>query len=285
MMKKLLLALTALLVLAGCANKEASTSSNEVIFKVGSKTVNQEQLFHVMKSSDAGKTAIREAQDLITKDVTDEDIADEVAELLAKQKEDLKDQFLEEVQKLGYETEEDYVENNLKPYARLRHFLETDLNENFKRLAQDLIPRKIKVLQIKDKENLDKAKEMLADKSSLEDIAKALDEDVTQKGVKTLELMSQSKLPQDVIDFLKENNEPAVSEVLETGTDKDQYYIAELVSADVATFKDDVIEKILSDNTLTQKELGRIYKENNFKVYDEGIYNALKKSHPEYLAN
>ncbi len=285
MMKKLLLALTALLVLAGCANKEASTSSNEVIFKVGSKTVNQEQLFHVMKSSDAGKTAIREAQDLITKDVTDEDIADEVAELLAKQKEDLKDQFLEEVQKLGYETEEDYVENNLKPYARLRHFLETDLNENFKRLAQDLIPRKIKVLQIKDKENLDKAKEMLADKSSLEDIAKALDEDVTQKGVETLELMSQSKLPQDVIDFLKENNEPAVSEVLETGTDKDQYYIAELVSADVATFKDDVIEKILSDNTLTQKELGRIYKENNFKVYDEGIYNALKKSHPEYLAN
>lgn len=284
-MKKLLLALTALLVLAGCANKEASTSSNEVIFKVGSKTVNQEQLFHVMKSSDAGKTAIREAQDLITKDVTDEDIADEVAELLAKQKEDLKDQFLEEVQKLGYETEEDYVENNLKPYARLRHFLETDLNENFKRLAQDLIPRKIKVLQIKDKENLDKAKEMLADKSSLEDIAKALDEDVTQKGVETLELMSQSKLPQDVIDFLKENNEPAVSEVLETGTDKDQYYIAELVSADVATFKDDVIEKILSDNTLTQKELGRIYKENNFKVYDEGIYNALKKSHPEYLAN
>ena len=49
--------------------------------------------------------------------------------------------------------------------------------------------------------------------------------------------------------------------------------------------KEEVIEAAMDSNEISQKELAHLYSKNGFKVYDFGIYNALKKTHASYLAN
>ena len=284
-MKKLLVLVSALLVLAGCANKEASPSTNDVLITVGKNKITQNQLFHTMKASDAGSLAIEKGQNIITKDITDEEIADQVAELLQKQKDDLKDDFLESIQSLGFETEEEYVEKNLKPYVRMKVYLEKTMSEDYERLAIELMPRKIAVLEIKGKDKADEAKKLLSDVASISSIAKQLDQDVDLDGTETLEFMVTAQLPSIVSTFVKENNKPITSEVLETTEAEIKYYIVSVISADVLELKDEAIELALSNNKVTQAELAKIYKSKGFKIYDETIYKALKKSHGSYLAN
>lgn len=284
-MKKLLFSMMALLLLVGCASKEASTSANEVLFTIGKNKVTQNDIFSTMKATDSGTLAIKEGQYILTKDIKDEDIQAEVDTMIKKQKDDLKDEFLTEIKKLGFDTEEDYVENNLKPYVRIRHLLKVTMTEEYERLGQELVPRKIAVLEMKTEENAKKAKDMLDNGATLENIAASLDEEVTYKGTETIEFLQSSKLPNAVTTFLKETNEPATSDIITVGESTKQYFIASLVDADISTYKDEVIEAALESNEISQRELARLYKVNGFKVYDQGIYNAIKKSNSEYLAN
>ena len=284
-MKKLLTLLAAMLILTGCANKEASLSTNDVIFTVGKSTVKQNQLFHTMKATDAGSLAIEQAQNIITQDITDEQIQAQVDELLTKQKDDLKDQFLEEIQKLGFDTEEEYVENNLKPYVRMKVYLEKEMNENFEHLAQKLVPRKVAILEIKTKEKADEALALLEAGSSLTEIAEELDQEISHTGEEVVEFLEGSKLPSVVTTFIKENNEAKTSGILETTAEEKQYFIVSVIESDVNSFKEEIIEKALTVSTVTQTELARIYKAHGFKVFDEVIYKALQKTHPTFLAN
>ena len=284
-MKKLLVLCTALFILVGCASKDASTSKNEVLFTVGKNKVTQDQIFQTMKATDGGALSIKKGQNILTKDISDETIQAEVDSLLAKQKDDLKNQFIVEVQKLGFETEEDYVEKNLKPYARIRHLLKTTLDEEYERVAQELIPRKVAVLETKTKDNAKKAEEMLKAGSSLSAIAAELNEEVEYKGETTLEFVESSKLPSAVLTFIRETNEPSNSEIIPVGAADDSFYLVTIVDLDVASMKEEVIEAAMDSNEISQKELAGLYSKNGFKVYDFGIYNALKKTHASYLAN
>lgn len=284
-MKKLIVLLSAMLILVGCANKEASTSKNDVIFTIGKNSIKQDQIFHTMKASDKGATAIRLAQNILTSDVSDDDVKDALNEMLTRQKDDLKGEFLTEIQKLGFETEEDYVEKNLKPYVKLLHLLETTISEDYDRFAQEQIPRKVAVLEILSKENATKAKDLVDKGASLETVAKELDEDVKYAGEIKLDFLASSTLPNAVTRFLKETNEPATSEIIETGDSEKKYYIAELVDADLLAMKDEIIEAAMDTQDVSQRELARLYKQNGFKIFDQGIYNALKQTHAEYLAN
>lgn len=284
-MKKILVLATALLVLAGCASKEANPSSNNVLFTVGGNKVTQKQIFHTMKATDGGNTAIRLGQNILTESITDEDVKDLVADMLKKQKDDLKDQFIVEVKKLGFESEAEYVKENLTPYAKLRTLLETTLNEDYERVAGELIPRKVEILEIKDKDNATKAKEMLDNGATLANIAKELDEEVTHKGTEVLEFAANSKLPTQVVDFIRETNAKETSDLIETGDSTKVFYIVNMLNADVNDLKEDTVEAILESNELSQKELARIYKSKGFRVYDLGIYNSLSRTHRDYLAN
>lgn len=285
-MKKIIVLLTALLLLVGCASKEASTSSNEVIFTIGKNKVTQNEIFQTMKASDKGSAAIRLGQLELTKDISDSDVAVELEDRLQRQKDDLKDEFLTEVKKLGYETEEEYVEENLKPYVKLMFLLEKTISEDFDRFAQEQVPRKIAVLEILTEENAKKAKELIDNGSSLATVATELgEEDAKYTGEETIDFLASSTLPNAVTRFLKESNEPATSDIIEVGESEKKFYIASLVDADVASYKEEVVELAMDTQGVAQRELARIYNKAGFKVYDQGLYNALKETHAEYLAN
>lgn len=284
-MKKLIVLLTTLLLLVGCSSTEANISTNDVLFTIGKNKVTQKQIFHTMKATDRGSAAIRLAQAELIKDVTDESIQEELDDMVTRQKEDLKGEFLNEIKKLGFESEEDYIEKNLKPYVKLIHLLETTISSDFDRFAQEQVPRKIAVLEVLTKENATKAKDLIDNGSSLSTVATELKEEVKLKGDETLTFLSSSTLPNAVTRFLKETNEPAISDIIETGETDKKFYIAQVVDADVASYKEEVIKAAMDSQEVSQRELARLYKTNGFKVYDLALYKALQKTHTEYLAN
>lgn len=285
-MKKLIGIFSVLLLLAACgSNPSADLSSNDVIFEMDGKQVKQNELFTIMKASDAGNTALKLASKKLSESVEDSVIQKELDEMIKTQKDDLGDKFLTEVKALGFDSEEDYINNSLKPYLKSKHLIETMLNEEYTSFASEYIPREAKIVRLTDEAKANEATEQLKSGKSFDDIAEDYKDSTTYSGQSEIYFLQGSKLPTVVSEFITKQNAPATSEVLVTGKDDTQYFLVEVVEADATKLKDKAVERALGVSEITQKYIARIHKEHGFKVYDQSIYNALQEQYADYLAN
>lgn len=285
-MKKLIVLFSVLLLLAACgSNPSANLSNNEVIFEMNGKQVKQNELFTIMKASDAGNTALKLASKKLSESVEDSVVQKELDEMVKTQKDDLGDDFLTEIKALGFESEEDYINNSLKPYLKSKHLIETMLNENYSSFASEYIPREAKIVRLTDEAKANEATELLKNGKSFDDIAKDYKESTAYSGQSEIYFLQGSKLPTVVSEYITKQNAPATSEVLKTGTDDAQFFLVEVVEADATKLQEKAIERALSVSEITQNYIARIHKEHGFKIYDQSIYNALQEQYANYLAN
>ena len=285
-MKKLIVLFSVLLLLAACgSNPSANLSNNEVIFEMNGKQVKQNELFTIMKASDAGNTALKLASKKLSESVEDSVVQKELDEMVKTQKDDLGDDFLTEIKALGFESEEDYINNSLKPYLKSKHLIETMLNENYSSFASEYIPREAKIVRLTDEAKANEATELLKNGKSFDDIAKDYKESTAYSGQSEIYFLQGSKLPTVVSEYITKQNAPATSEVLKTGTDDAQFFLVEVVEADATKLQEKAVERALSVSEITQNYIARIHKEHGFKVYDQSIYNALQEQYANYLAN
>ena len=285
-MKKLIVLFSVLLLLAACgSNPSATLSNNEVIFEMNGKQVKQNELFTIMKASDAGNTALKLASKKLSESVEDSVVQKELDEMVKTQKDDLGDKFLTEVKALGFDSEEDYINNSLKPYLKSKHLIETMLNENYSSFASEYIPREAKIVRLTDEAKANEATELLKNGKSFDDIAKDYKESTAYSGQSEIYFLQGSKLPTVVSEYITKQNAPATSEVLKTGTDDAQFFLVEVVEADATKLQEKAVERALSVSEITQNYIARIHKEHGFKIYDQSIYNALQEQYADYLAN
>ena len=285
-MKKLIVLFSVLLLLAACgSNPSANLSNNEVIFEMNGKQVKQNELFTIMKASDAGNTALKLASKKLSESVEDSVVQKELDEMVKTQKDDLGDDFLTEIKALGFESEEDYINNSLKPYLKSKHLIETMLNENYSSFASEYIPREAKIVRLTDEAKANEATELLQNGKSFDDIAKDYKESTAYSGQSEIYFLQGSKLPTVVSEYITKQNAPATSEVLKTGTDDAQFFLVEVVEADATNLQEKAVERALSVSEITQNYIARIHKEHGFKIYDQSIYNALQEQYADYLAN
>ena len=284
-MKKLIVLFSVLLLLAACgSNPSANLSNNEIIFEMDGKQVKQNELFTIMKVSDAGNTALKLASKKLSESVEDSVVQKELDEMVKTQKDDLGDDFLTEIKALGFESEEDYINNSLKPYLKSKHLIETMLNENYSSFASEYIPREAKIVRLTDEAKANEATELLKNGKSFDDIAKDYKESTAYSGQSEIYFLQGSKLPTVVSEYITKQNAPATSEVLKAGTDDAQYFLVEVVEADATKLQEKAVERALSVSEITQKYIARIHKEHGFKVYDQSIYNALQEQYANYLS-
>lgn len=285
-MKKLIGLFSVLLLLASCgSNPSADLSSNDVIFEMDGKQVKQNELFTIMKASDAGTTALKLASQKLSESVEDSVIQTELDEMIKTQKEDLGEEFLKEVKALGFESEEDYINRSLKPYLKSKHLIETKLNEEYSAFASEYIPKEAKILKLKDEAKANEATEKLKNGESFDDIAKDYQENTSFPGLAEVYFIKDSKLPTVVLDFIKGQNAPATSEVLKSSGEEAQYFLVEVVEPDSTKLQEKAVARALNVSEITQKYIASIHKQHGFKVYDQGIYNALQEQYAAYLAN
>lgn len=283
-MKKLL-AVMALFLLVGCSDAYANTSTNDVLFKVNDTEVKKNDLFAAMKAADSGRLAIEEGQAIITKDITDEEIMDDVNSKLAQQKEDLGDLFETQVKSLGFLDENDYVERSLKPYFRLQATIRKELANDYSEFATNYQPKDVQILQLTSREKADEVLALLNDGTDFD----AIDEDylsgTTYTGEQKIYMMNDTSIPAEVSNFILETNTAVRSEVIETETGEVKYFIVNVIEPDVTKIQDKAIDAALEDSELTQKYIAKMYKDAGFKVYDKTIYDILQSDFKDYLAN
>ncbi len=285
-MKKLLIgALAFLLILTGCSNGKTSLSQEEVIFKIGDEKVTTQQLYTSMLLSDGGKKAIELAQQIMTQDITNEAIQAEVDAMLQDQKDTLKDSFLTEVQKLGFVDEEDYVERSLRPFFRMKRYTENHLTENYSTFASTHLPKELRVLEIVGKDKADEVSAKLKEGVSFDTIVQEYKtEGTTHVGTQKIQFLNGSNLPAIVVKFVKEQNEPAISEVLATEGSEVKYYLVDLVENDLEKLKDQAIAASFNVSSIAEAIMADIYRGNGFRIYDINVYEMLKPDYSDFFA-
>lgn len=282
-MKKLLVSLLALLMLAGCSDARAMISTDEEIFSVGNEKVTSKRLFDVMKLSDGGMTVVKSAQNKITENVADEDVKAEADKRLEEIKEVFGDQLEERLKQSGYESVDAFMSQTVYPELKMTHLLKEKMVADFEALTTENAPRKARILQLENQEKADEAFEKIKAGENFDDIAK--DYKVTGSpydGSAKVHLLKSVQYPQEVADALKNATEPTLSGVLSDASD-DSKYIVQIIEIDASRYQDETIEAFVGSKDIVNKYLAQLFVDNGFKIYDKDVYDAVAEKFPQYL--
>lgn len=282
-MKKILL-LTTVLLLTGCQSAHIEAVSNEALFKINDETVYEKDVFDAMHLSNGSVQIVKsEAQKLMVNELIAEDAEYEAAvkSKLSEAKASLGDNFELFLSENGFETEQDYVDEIIKDIVKTDLALKKAMIEDYDALTK-LRPRQVRVVELDEsvsKEALDAAKSG----TSLEEIAKSLARPGTLYDGKPMIVSENSSLNVAPLNELLNKEEPGLIETLVPASSGDFQYLLEVVSVDTEAIKDEVIETFSQDMKLSDQYLAKMFIENNFKLYDQILFDKFKNEYPDFI--
>ena len=286
-MKKLILALTALMVLAGCKDASSDISFNETLFSVEGTVIKQKDLYQVMKQYDTGvmgsAVIIDNARQALIGDTEiTEDMKKDAQEQLSMIKEMLGEGYLDIIKNIGYDTEEEYLEAMIYPELQYKALVKNEVLEDFDALNEEYAPRQVRILELK-KDLAEAALKELKDGKDFDAVAEEHATVGSQfTGSKQVQLLKTTQVPEPVAEFLKRTDSPTLSDVL-TSDESEQAYIVQVIEVDASRFENEAIDAYLSTEAIATKYEGLLFRKNNFKVYDRDILDSIMEAQPTYL--
>ena len=287
---KIVLVLGAALMLGGCGNATANIShGSDVIGTIGSTSITDGDIYGSLKSSSGYSYALT----MIREQIFAREI--EVTDEMRQQAQDEYDQYAEQYEAqdtgmtaeeyviyLGYESVDDYINKvylpNYEQQALNAKYMEYD-NANF---LEEYEPVKAQIIQTSDQDTASQALEALNNGDDFADVAEEYNDSTTYDGSEQI-VTTQSGLPTAVMTKLNDAEDGTLVNEVIADTTNGYYYVVRLVSKDYETIKDDIVEALQDNTTLTNDAMVYYLKKYNFTVYDVDIFNALRDSNPEYL--
>ena len=287
---KIVLVLGAALMLGGCGNATANIShGSDVIGTIGSTSVTDGDIYGSLKSSSGYSYALT----MIREQIFAREI--EVTDEMRQQAQDEYDQYAEQYEAqdtgmtaeeyviyLGYESVDDYINKvylpNYEQQALNAKYMDDD-NANF---LEEYEPVKAQIIQTSDQDTASQALEALNNGDDFADVAEEYNDSTTYDGSEQI-VTTQSGLPTAVMTKLNDAEDGTLVNEVIADTTNGYYYVVRLVSKDYETIKDDIVEALQDNTTLTNDAMVYYLKKYNFTVYDVDIFNALRDSNPEYL--
>lgn len=287
---KIVLVLGAALMLGGCGNATANIShGSDVIGTIGSTSITDGDIYGSLKSSSGYSYALT----MIREQIFAREI--EVTDEMRQQAQDEYDQYAEQYETqdtgmtaeeyviyLGYESVDDYINKvylpNYEQQALNAKYMDDD-NANF---LEEYEPVKAQIIQTSDQDTASQALEALNNGDDFADVAEEYNDSTTYDGSEQI-VTTQSGLPTAVMTKLNDAEDGTLVNEVIADTTNGYYYVVRLVSKDYETIKDDIVEALQDNTTLTNDAMVYYLKKYNFTVYDVDIFNALRDSNPEYL--
>lgn len=287
---KIVLVLGAALMLGGCGNATANIShGSDVIGTIGNTSITDGDIYSSLKSSSGYSYALT----MIREQIFAREI--EVTDEMRQQAQDEYDQYAEQYEAqdtgmtaeeyviyLGYESVDDYINKvylpNYEQQALNAKYMEDD-NANF---LEEYEPVKAQIIQTSDQDTASQALEALNNGDDFADVAEEYNDSTTYDGSEQI-VTTQSGLPTAVMTKLNDAEDGTLVNEVIADTTNGYYYVVRLVSKDYETIKDDIVEALQDNTTLTNDAMVYYLKKYNFTVYDVDIFNALRDSNPEYL--
>ncbi len=287
---KIVLVLGAALMLGGCGNATANIShGSDVIGTIGSTSITDGDIYSSLKSTSGYSYALT----MIREQIFAREI--EVTDEMRQQAQDEYDQYAEQYEAqdtgmtaeeyviyLGYESVDDYINKvylpNYEQQALNAKYMDDD-NANF---LEEYEPVKAQIIQTSDQDTASQALEALNNGDDFADVAEEYNDSTTYDGSEQI-VTTQSGLPTAVMTKLNDAEDGTLVNEVIADTTNGYYYVVRLVSKDYETIKDDIVEALQDNTTLTNDAMVYYLKKYNFTVYDVDIFNALRDSNPEYL--
>lgn len=290
--KLFILAIVACLLLAGCGNKTANVSSNDVLIQFGKNKITKSDLYYQMLEADSGLTVINEVTKVVLDaeiETTDE-LVNEAKSELESMREDLEGDLSGLLTSYGFETEDELLQQiiySLKSDALIDKYID----ENYDTIFEEYSPFKAKMIYIAIDTDTDSEGEaakaeaqnildQLKAGASFDDLAKE-HSDKASLATETL-YNSNSTIDYNVLKYAQTVSSPSLSEVM-LSNDSNGYYIAQITVTNKEQLREDFVASLKKDTDFTTSVESSYFRAHNFQVYDKKTYDYIKGTYSSYL--
>ncbi|MEG0176468.1 hypothetical protein [Anaerorhabdus sp.] len=281
-MKKILLSLCALLLLAGCSDAYGKlTDGNTELFTIGETSITKDDLFQTMKSQASGYAALSEATRVILENevpVTDELKASADASLQTY-KTTFGEGFTTAIQSYGFKDEEDFYNNSLLVNAQLVELTKKYVTDNFDALVTKYDPKEVIVLTFATEEDAKAAKTDL--ENGTDALTVGSNYNSTSAGAERI-VTTETDLDTNVKSFIQNATEPTISDVI-IGAEAETFSIVQVTEADANNIKDEITTVLANLDTMASESDVYYFKKYGFKIYDKDLHDNIEVNYPDYL--
>ncbi|MGN1344298.1 MAG: hypothetical protein ACI4U3_06940 [Traorella sp.] len=289
-MKKLLsICCLALLVLCGC--KDASTSltdGNEALITVGKTKITKNDVYDGLKSEN-GVTAIlsKLTAYIVDKEVpvTDE-LIKEADEYIESFKEYIgEDDFNEFIESMGYDTVEQYRDENVLLSVRSNKIAESYVTNNYEDANEKYQLRKVQILQVTDSKTAAEIQSAIKNneltfEEALTQYADSL-KTTTYTGKEQI-ITNLASLDSSIIEnIMAVETDNTLLDSYQFNSDLTSFYIVKVVKVNID--QEEGKEVLLKLSSISDDAFAFYLKQYGFRVYDIDIYNGIKSQAPTYL--
>ncbi|MCF0111989.1 MAG: hypothetical protein HUJ58_08800 [Erysipelotrichaceae bacterium] len=287
-MKKVLLVAVCALMLLGCEDASAKLKSgNDAVVTLGGSKVTKNQMYEILRTQDAGETAVTLAKNyILEKEIENTDeIETKAQEELASVKEALGENWELYLSYYGYASEEDCYQNDILPSVKEQFLLNKYVEEQWEDLKVYWYPTKVKMIETESADDANAALTEVKEGAEFETVAAKYttkSDDLYDGAEHLVSRADQDTLPSMVISFLRENTSPTVSAVLNSN-DLTKFYVVQVIACNPDQYKEEAVELISSQDDLSDEAMAYYFKKYNFHVYDISLLNDMKSNYPSYL--
>ena len=288
--KVLTITLLTVLLIAGCGNKTAKISNgSDILIQFGNTKITKADLYSSMLEADSGYTIINIANKMIANAEieTTAELLSEAQEQIDTYKASLTEDWKTALEKLGFETEEQLLEQILTS-IKSDKLITKYIDENFEALAQEYAPLMARMIYIKYEDNdIEKAKANAA--LAINEIKTGVDfKTVAEKYSTTVALANEnlytrySEMDYNVLQYLLAVMEPTLSPPIENNNSSG-IYIIQVTKTNIEQVKEAFIDFLSGNDEFITKANNYYFTKHSFTLYDVKTFEFIKEGYPSYL--
>lgn len=276
-MKKLISALLVLLVLVGCSSIAETQISDKdsVLFKINNKAITKGDIYDMVRYQNISQNIVNDAKSLLVEG--DVEVNDEIQATAESNLADARTQMGEYFKMYyGERTDEELLETVFVPAAKQEAFVKKYYTENQDRIIEENKPVKLIKITYTSEEQAQAAIEAL---QAGTEISKVISDTVGQ-GTEAPVVTALSEQPQVIQDYIS-SDEGQSKEFNKTplkDSTAQSFYVVKVEETDPSALKEEYAESFMKNQQAINKLMDELFKEADFKVYDQAIYDSIKSN-------
>ena len=280
-MKKILVLIACVLLMAGCSNAKASISNgNDAVVTLNNEVYTREELYAFMSSYAGSYFAVNGAQQFIldAEVPATEEMNKTVDQTLQMYQSMLGSSFESYLQSQGFSGSEEYREILLQN-EQLTALYTKYVSDNYDTLKKTYAPRQIQLMKFDNETSANEALEAVKAGNNFAEVAQEKGSKVDGAAQLVTSLSSFETVVQYTISTLGSGS---TSEVV-ANDDGSSFYIISVLNNDADALKDEAVAVIAAETTIADESIQHYFKEYDFTVYDIDLYNQIAESYADLL--
>ena len=282
-MKKLILLLVFALLIISCSSNYTNNTNvsfnKEILFKVGDKEVTKGSIYKMLtydKNMPYLIISLAQAKLLDQLIPTTDEITKKAKEEVEKTKNQLGENFEQMLKDVRNQTEAEFLGSVIEGIKR-ETFIKDQISKNKDKLLAQFQPTKLNYLAYDKEEDAKKALESLKTGKSAIETSKEVPVSTKLNSVLTDSIVTKNAIPS----ILRDSNDPklenGVVDKIYNDSALNIFYVIKWIESDYKKLADEFNDFAIGNSEITNKIMADTMKEYKFKVYEQSIYENIKK--------